>query len=118
MRTCSNCGSENRAEASFCSSCGSALEQLCPNGHPVRAGARFCDRCGTPLDPDGPSAATGPPLHREVAIAERRLVSVLFADLFGFTALSESRDAEVTRDLCRSIHKCMLGSVTGESAPG
>ena len=26
-------------------------------------------------------------------------MSVLFADLFGFTALSESRDAEVTRDL-------------------
>jgi class 3 adenylate cyclase len=33
------------------------------------------------------------------ATAERRLVSVLFADLVGFTAFSEGRDAEEVRDL-------------------
>ena len=44
------------------------------------------------------------------AVAERRLVSVLFADLVGFTALSEHRDPEEVRDLlsryfdrCRSL---------------
>ena len=32
-------------------------------------------------------------------MAERRLVSILFADLVGFTTLAEGRDAEETREL-------------------
>jgi class 3 adenylate cyclase/tetratricopeptide (TPR) repeat protein len=34
-----------------------------------------------------------------VPVAERRLVSILFADLVGFTTLAEGRDAEETREL-------------------
>ena len=37
--------------------------------------------------------------HRAAPAAERRLVSVLFADLVGFTSASEGRDAEDTREL-------------------
>jgi class 3 adenylate cyclase/tetratricopeptide (TPR) repeat protein len=51
-------------------------------------------------------------------IAERRLVSVLFADLVGFTSLSEHRDPEEVRDLlseyfdrCRSLIERYGGTV-------
>jgi len=93
--TCGTCGADNRPEARFCSTCGAGLTRVCPNGHPVPAEARFCDECGAPLGlhpPVEPAAESGPQ-------AERRLVSVLFADLVGFTAASEGRDAEDTREL-------------------
>ncbi len=100
MTVCPNCGVENRAEASFCASCGSALERLCPNGHPVGVGARFCDRCGAALEAVSPlPAAAADPQPATEPVAERRLVSVLFADLVGFTTASEARDAEDTREL-------------------
>jgi class 3 adenylate cyclase/tetratricopeptide (TPR) repeat protein len=42
-----------------------------------------------------------------VAVSERRLVTVLFADLVGFTTLAESRDAEAVRDLLsRYFEQC------------
>jgi class 3 adenylate cyclase/tetratricopeptide (TPR) repeat protein len=47
-----------------------------------------------------PAATVSPPGPNPAEItAERRLVSVLFADLVGFTPWSESRDAEEARDL-------------------
>ncbi len=69
-----------------------------PRAEPSRAAnAKFCAECGTPLTGSPPPAveatAPAPPA------AERRLVSVLFADLVGFTPLSESRDAEDVREL-------------------
>src|SRR5581483_1155101 len=56
---------------------------------------KFCGECGTPLTSVDPVPARTAP----AAVAERRLVSVLFADLVGFTPLSESRDPEEVREL-------------------
>jgi class 3 adenylate cyclase/tetratricopeptide (TPR) repeat protein len=105
---CTSCGAENRAGSRFCDQCGTALARSCPGcGEPNRADARFCASCGNPigaLAAAADAAATGPgapavSVADAAATAERRLVTVLFADLVGFTALAEDRDPETVRDL-------------------
>jgi class 3 adenylate cyclase len=94
---CASCGSENREGRKFCAECGHALAAPCPAcGTQNEAGERFCGECGAPLEGAPPEA---PPTKREAPSAERRLVSVLFADLVGFTTLSEHKDAEQVREL-------------------
>jgi class 3 adenylate cyclase/tetratricopeptide (TPR) repeat protein len=107
MPACANCGAENRQGAKFCGECGAVLALLCPTcGAANEAGRKFCDECGTALvEGLAPAAASlalaAAPKVAAAAepVAERRLVSVLFADLVGFTSLSESRDAEDVREL-------------------
>ena len=103
---CSNCGTENKAGRKFCVRCATPLASVCPNcGAPYDPGDAFCGECATPLGAAAaPRAATTPrpsaPTSRlATPVAERRLVSVLFADLVGFTTLAEGRDAEETREL-------------------
>ena len=104
--TCPNCGSANDAGQRFCGQCGLALTQACPNcGAPYPDGRRFCGDCGTPLVAGAaPAAATttgsaASARDLESPVTERRLVSVLFADIVGFTPFAEERDAEDTRDM-------------------
>ncbi len=83
----------------FCTECGS----------PLPAGAKFCAQCGTPVtgsvaEPETVPAAPEPNIPpelrakyeraREELRGDRREVVVLFADLSGFTALSERLDPE------------------------
>ena len=97
---CQNCGTENRSDAKFCHGCGGQLGLACPAcGAPYEPGHAFCEECGARLDQGAPAAAPTTPVQPQRPSAERRLVSVLFADLVGFTALSESRDAEEVREL-------------------
>ena len=71
-------GTRPYADAMSCPSCGA----------PVAAGARFCASCGHAL-------------HSRSD--ERRIATVLFADLVGFTTLSETRDPEQVKNLVDSL---------------
>src|SRR5947207_1434366 len=93
---CSHCGVENAAGRKFCGGCGAPLAVGCPAcGAANEPGMRFCGDCGSALAADAAGAAPAAPAKA----AERRLVSVLFADLVGFTSLAESRDPEEVREL-------------------
>jgi class 3 adenylate cyclase/tetratricopeptide (TPR) repeat protein len=75
--------------------------QACGTANPDRA--RFCNECGTVLGP-GESIPT-PSVEPRVKLpdsGDRRLVTVLFADISGFTSLSEKLDPEAVRDLIAS----------------
>jgi class 3 adenylate cyclase len=62
--------------------------------------ARFCLACGLPLErPDG--------APRE----ERRLVSVLFVDMVGFTSLAERLDPEDVQALLRPYHDAVRNEI-------
>ena len=98
MTVCANCGTENPAGKKFCGDCGSALAIACSScGSPNPPANRFCGDCGAALELG--EAPVPAPAAVETPVAERRLVTVLFADLVGFTTASEGRDAEETRDL-------------------
>jgi adenylate cyclase len=105
---CSACTHENRAQAKFCAGCGAALARSCAQcGAELPDGARFCDGCGAavagaepPPAPRAPGSYT--PRHlaekiltsRSAIEGERKQVTVLFADVAGFTALSTQLDPE------------------------
>jgi len=96
---CPHCGTENTAGAKFCNECGTILASACPScGLVNKPGAKFCNECGAPL---GGDVAAGAPRARASAappVAERRVVSVMFADMVGFTPFAEGRDAEDVRE--------------------
>jgi class 3 adenylate cyclase/tetratricopeptide (TPR) repeat protein len=95
--TCPSCGTEAQTGQKFCAECGTALALACPScGAPHDSGQKFCAECGTALAT--PARATSS-LPASAPAAERRLVSVLFTDLVGFTTLSETRDSEEVREL-------------------
>ena len=97
--TCAACGAENRAGRKFCADCGHTLAVTCPScSAPNEPGERFCGECGAALAAVG-DAGPVPTTSGATHSAERRLVSVLFVDLVGFTSASEARDAEDTREL-------------------
>ena len=93
---CPACAYENPEGARFCATCGTSLERGCPScGATLPADAAFCPSCGARLEDAPPTASPA----AAVAPGERRIVTVLFADLVGFTTLAEHLDPEELRTL-------------------
>jgi class 3 adenylate cyclase len=90
MERCPHCGSEVEAGQRFCGSCGGLLALVCPvceSENPLSN--KFCGSCGAEL--------VRPRVVEEVD--ERRVVTILFADLVGFTSRAEHLDPEDVRAL-------------------
>jgi class 3 adenylate cyclase len=68
-------------------------------------GARFCNGCAAALaaDEEGP-------------LEERKVVTILFADLVGFTSRAERMDPEEVRSLLRPITRACVTSWSGSAA--
>ena len=89
-QVCSACGRENTAGQAFCGSCGASLDLVCSScGTENPAGYKFCGKCGCAL-------ASSP---IKSAFEERRVITVVFADLVGFTSRAERMDPEDLRSI-------------------
>ena len=124
---CPACQTENRPGIRFCEQCGATLEAACAAcGASVPAEARFCGACGAPR-----ASSTAPPAEkytspqtytpphlaerilrdRTALSGERKQVTVLFADVSGFTSISERLDPEDVHALINRAFELMLAEV-------
>src|SRR5919197_5059055 len=126
---CLNCQFDNPPAMKFCGQCGTQLAQLCPRcGAENQPTFKFCGQCGTALTtPPPPADTAGDPAQlsrppeaqrqgytpphlaekilrsRSALEGERRHVTVLFADMTGFTPLAEKLDPEEVHQI---IDRC------------
>jgi class 3 adenylate cyclase/tetratricopeptide (TPR) repeat protein len=119
---CASCGKENRDDARFCRGCGTPLAIRCPAcGAEQADDATFCDRCGARVGvpPAAPTPSSYTPAHLAARIrasraaleGERKLVTVLFADVVGSTSIAERIGPEEMRALMDRCFGRMLEEV-------
>jgi class 3 adenylate cyclase/tetratricopeptide (TPR) repeat protein len=124
---CANCAFDNAADSKFCENCGNPLERACPNcGKPVLANAKFCRNCGyaltgstavqtnrlAHLQQAAPAALQEKILSTRKQIAgERKLVTVLFADIVGSTEIAEKLDPEEWGEIVSGAHQIVSDAI-------
>jgi class 3 adenylate cyclase/tetratricopeptide (TPR) repeat protein len=126
---CADCAFDNPAGARFCAGCGQKLPAACAVcGQALVPGGRFCAGCGTPVDAvagpetpraepavDTPAQADSPPNVERAPpapAAERRLVTILFADIVGSTTLGERVDPEDLAEIINGAFTVMNRAVS------
>jgi class 3 adenylate cyclase len=124
---CPQCRFENRKGAKFCNECGHKFDVTCPTCHTSnQIGSKFCDECGHDLRGPGdlpsirnrdvssytPKFLAEKILTTRSAIeGERKLVTVLFADVANYTAISETRDPEEVHEIIDGCFKILMNEI-------
>ncbi|MBC2717815.1 MAG: AAA family ATPase [Desulfobacteraceae bacterium] len=124
---CPKCQFDNRESAKFCLECGDKLERTCPEcKKALPHEAKFCDECGynlkkpeqaPPLDFTQPQSYTPKFLADKILTSrssiegERKLVTVLFADVANYTAISEKIDPEEIHQIMDGCFKILMDEI-------
>ena len=124
---CPECSFDNRKEAKFCSECGYKFTIVCSKcSHKNRPGSKFCDECGHDLrqlkedpgiDYSKPQSYTPTFLADKILTTrssiegERKLVTVMFADVADYTAISEKLDPEEVHQIMDGCFKILLDEI-------
>src|SRR5438128_851392 len=126
---CPRCQQEAPSDAEFCPECGAKVAALCSQCGTANAPIhKFCKKCGQSLtaasgvDPEGrrcasPDSYTPKHLAEKILTSksalegERKLVTVLFADLKGSMELLADRDPEEARKLLDPVLERMMEAV-------
>jgi predicted ATPase/class 3 adenylate cyclase len=123
---CLVCKHENPAAAKFCLECGARLGLICSRcNNRLPAAAKFCFECGNPVAPGAPvqSGFASPDAYTPKFLAEkiltsrtalegeRKVVTVLFADIKGSMEVLEGRDPEEARALLDPALHTMMEAV-------
>src|SRR5437667_3716604 len=123
---CPRCHTENRPQAKFCEECAAPLARACAHcGAELSPTAKFCPECAHPAAAGrgaqarfaSPESYTPRHLAEKILTSksalegERKQVTVLFADVSGFTSLSERLDPEEVHALINRAFELMLTGI-------
>ncbi len=124
---CPRCNTDNPEQAKFCNECGGKLEIVCPQcGTSNSPGSKFCNECGRdlrktkkvlPIDYSEPHSYTPKHLadkillNRTAVEGERKLVTILFADLANSTEMFESLDPEQVHEIMDGCFRILMDEI-------
>ena len=124
---CTKCRSDNREGVKFCEECGAKLDLECPRCNTkISPGRKFCGECGHKLiepseapvvDFSEPQSYTPKFLADKILTSrssiegERKLVTVLFADVANYTAMSEKIDSEEVHQIMDGCFKILMDEI-------